>query len=111
MKHSTQNQTNQQQVKDPLTELIQEGARHLIAQAVETELQLLLQQEPSTIDGKRSIIRNGYLPKRTIQTGKCAAKKWKRHKKSSHILPVLQGVKFTNGVVQQNQTISARDAA
>ena len=69
MKHSTQNQTNQQQVKDPLTELIREGARHLIAQAVEAELQLLLQQESSTIDGKRSVIRNGYLPKRTIQTG------------------------------------------
>jgi len=41
----------------------------------------------------------------------CAAKKWKRLKGSSHILPVLQGVKFTNGVVQQNQTISAKDAA
>jgi len=69
MEHSTQNQTNRQHVRDPLTELIREGARQLIAQAVEAELQLLLQQESPPVDGKRSIIRNGYLPKRTIQTG------------------------------------------
>ncbi|WP_291318869.1 hypothetical protein [Desulfonatronospira sp.] len=69
MEDSTHNQTNRQQVRDPLTELIREGTRQLIARAVEADLQLLLQQEFPAIDCKRSIIRNGYLPRRKIQTG------------------------------------------
>ena len=56
---------------DPLHELIRQGARDLIAQAVETELESLLKQyaDVKTPDGRRAVVRNGHLPKRTIQTG------------------------------------------
>ncbi len=53
-------------VVDPLTELLRSGARELIAQAVEAELQALLEQHASN---RRQTGRNGYLPARTVQTG------------------------------------------
>ncbi len=44
--------------QDPLTELIRQGARDLIAQAVEAELQQLLAQHQRTlVDGKQAIVR------------------------------------------------------
>jgi len=54
-----------------LHELIRQGARDLIAKAVESELQGLLNQyaDVSTPDGRQAVVRNGHLPKRTIQTG------------------------------------------
>ena len=56
---------------DPLTELLRLGARGLIAKAVEAELQSMLaeHEEYRLPDGRSAIVRNGYLPERTIQTG------------------------------------------
>lgn len=57
--------------EDPLTELLRNGARQLISDAVEAELQELLNQyaELKNEQGHRQIVRNGYLPERSIQTG------------------------------------------
>jgi len=56
---------------DPLHELIRQGARDLIARAVETELESMLSQyaDVTTPDGRQAVVRNGHLPKRTVQTG------------------------------------------
>ena len=56
---------------DPLTQLLRTGARQLIQQAVEAELQELLAQEAGrrTDDGRAGVVRNGYLPERELQTG------------------------------------------
>jgi transposase-like protein len=56
---------------DLLTELLRAGARQLIEQAVEAELQELLEQHSDrrTVDGQAGVIRNGYLPERELQTG------------------------------------------
>lgn len=61
----------EQPLADPLTELLRRGARDLIAQAVESELQALLDEhaQQRLPDGRQAIVRNGYLPERTIQTG------------------------------------------
>jgi transposase-like protein len=61
----------EEQVTDLLTELLRNGARELIAQAVEAELQVLLEQhaEHRLPDGRKAVVRNGYLPERTVQTG------------------------------------------
>ncbi|NLB83164.1 MAG: IS256 family transposase [Synergistaceae bacterium] len=58
-------------VKDPLTELLRNGARDLIAKAVEAELETLLEEYSShrLEDGRAAVVRNGYLPERTVQTG------------------------------------------
>ena len=56
---------------DPLTELLRRGARDLIKQAVEAELQTFMETyaEDRLPDGRRAVVRNGYQPKRRIQTG------------------------------------------
>ncbi len=58
-------------LKDPLTELLRNGARDLIRQAVESELISLLSEHKNLklLDGRQALVRNGYLPERTIQTG------------------------------------------
>lgn len=58
-------------LKDPLTELLRNGARELIRQAVESELMSLLSEHEhlKLLDGRQALVRNGYLPERTIQTG------------------------------------------
>ena len=52
---------------DPLHALIRQGARDLIARAVETELEGLLNQstDVTTPDGRQAVVRNGHLPKVT----------------------------------------------
>jgi transposase-like protein len=61
---------NRDQITDPLTEMLRSGAQVLIQQAVEVELQELLahHQQIRTEDGKASVVRNGYLPERKLQT-------------------------------------------
>jgi len=60
-----------QKVIDPLTELLRNGARDLIKQAVEAELSAMLSEytDLKLADGRQAVVRNGYLPERTIQTG------------------------------------------
>lgn len=56
--------------KDSLTELLRIGAKALISQAVEAELEDMLSSHSDKLeDGRRSVVRNGYLPSRSIQTG------------------------------------------
>jgi len=59
------------EVNDPLTEILRAGARSLISQAVEVELSHLLDvhRDKKLGDGRQAIVRNGYLPARTLQTG------------------------------------------
>ncbi len=56
---------------DPLTEVLRNGARALLAQAVEAEVVAFLGQhaDKQTDDGRRRIVRHGHLPEREIMTG------------------------------------------
>jgi mutator family transposase len=56
---------------DPLTEVLRNGARALLAQAVEAEVAALLgaHAEELTADGRQRLVRHGYLPERAIMTG------------------------------------------
>ena len=58
-------------VDDPLTDLIRQGARTLIEQAIKAELDVLLERVGHLRDeeGRRRVVRNGYLPERQVQTG------------------------------------------
>jgi len=58
-------------IDDPLSDLLRTGARRLIQQAVEAELAELLNEHSDRIDdqGRRAVVRNGYLPQREILTG------------------------------------------
>ena len=63
---------DREQISDPLTELVRAGARKLIEQAIDIELQELLSQYTGqqTDSGHAAVVRNGYLPERAIQTGR-----------------------------------------
>ena len=54
----------------PLEELIRHGARTIIQQAIEAEVQALTSSyaHVTTIDGQRVVVRNGYQPERDILT-------------------------------------------
>ncbi len=54
-----------------LEETLREGARQLLQQAIENEVQEFFDEyrESRTKDGQLSVVRNGYLPKRLVQTG------------------------------------------
>ena len=56
---------------DPLSSLLREGARALLHDAVEAELATYLSEHAGEYDaaGRRCIVRNGYLPGRTLLTG------------------------------------------
>lgn len=55
---------------DALTELLRSKARGIIIEAMELEIDHFLQQfSEILIDGKKRIVRNGYLPERQIMTG------------------------------------------
>jgi hypothetical protein len=58
-------------VEDPLTVISRQGARQLLASALEAEVAVFLQQynEEADDNGRRRIVRNGYFPERKIQTG------------------------------------------
>lgn len=58
-------------IDDPLTTILREGARRLLAEAVEAEAEAFLSamREERLSDGRSSFVRHGHGPERTIQTG------------------------------------------
>jgi putative transposase len=59
------------EVRDVLTEVLREGARTLLAQAIEAEVAEFLAGHADKRDaaGRARLVRNGHLPERTVQTG------------------------------------------
>jgi len=56
---------------DLLQQALKQGAQQLLAQAIESEVQQLLSDHKGLVsaEGKAGLVRNGYLPERTIQIG------------------------------------------
>jgi putative transposase len=58
-------------VDDPLLAVLREGARRMLTQAIEAEVEAFLAAHTDLKDerGRRRVVRNGYAPERSIQTG------------------------------------------
>ena len=58
-------------VEDPLTEIAREGARRMLASALEAEIEAFVGKfaEERLPDGRQRVVRHGYGPERRIQTG------------------------------------------
>lgn len=56
---------------DPLTELVRKGAKRILMEALEVEIESFIEQFRSlkTEKGEQRVVRNGYLPSRKITTG------------------------------------------
>src|SRR3982751_6159828 len=57
--------------QDILTDILRDGARRMLAQAVEAEVAAWIDDHAHLVDdrGRRQVVRNGHLPERAIQTG------------------------------------------
>ena len=62
---------NKPDQNDPLQEVLREGARKMLATAIEAEVSIFIERHGclKTEEGKAAVVRNGYLPERSIQTG------------------------------------------
>lgn len=71
MPHSNVITLNKLEQIDPLQELLREGARKMLASAIEAEVAAFIEQHKDLHydEGKTVIVRNGYLPQRPIQIG------------------------------------------
>jgi transposase-like protein len=58
-------------VDDPLSEIAREGARRMLASALEAEVEAFLDRhaDDRLPDGRRRVVRHGHGPERSIQTG------------------------------------------
>jgi transposase-like protein len=58
-------------IADPLTEVLRAGARRLLAEAVEAEVAAFIEEHADLCDGdgRRRVVRHGYMPARSVQTG------------------------------------------
>jgi transposase-like protein len=57
--------------RDVLTEILRDGAQHLLGQAIEAEVADWIERQASLTDGpgRRQVVRNGHHPTRTLVTG------------------------------------------
>jgi putative transposase len=57
--------------KDVLTEILHKGAQQMLAQAIQQEVEAWIAERAGLRDaeGRHQVVRNGYLPERTITTG------------------------------------------
>ena len=57
--------------RDVLTDVLREGARRMLAEAIDDEVRLYTNQRTDLVDekGHQQVVRNGYMPERTILTG------------------------------------------
>ena len=58
-------------IDDPLTDILQSGARRLLARAIELEAETFLEtmKDLKLADGRDRVVRHGHGPERAIQTG------------------------------------------
>ena len=56
---------------DPLLAVLREGARRMLTQAIEAEVEAFLAAHAGLVDeqGRRRLVRNGHAPERQLQTG------------------------------------------
>ncbi len=60
-----------EEIDDPLTTILRTGARRLLEQAIEAEVDVFLvaMKDLKLADGRDRVVRHGHGPERTIQTG------------------------------------------
>jgi putative transposase len=88
--------------EDPLTEIAREGARRMLATALEAEIGTFLDEfaEERLPDGRQRLVRHGHGPERKIQTG-IGALEVRRPKVRDRAADVESGekVRFTSHIL------------
>ena len=57
--------------RDVLTEILREGAQRMLSDAIQDEVAMYLSERADILDadGRREVVRNGYMPQRKVMTG------------------------------------------
>ena len=94
-------------IEDPLTQVLRSGARCLLAEAVEAEVEAFVAEHADLLDeaGRRRVVRHGCLSRNTalamvFKLLLSARRKWRRLDGSNHLPEVIQGVTFKDGIKQ-----------
>ena len=88
-------------VEDPLTEIARDGARRMLAAALRAEDAAFVAQhaEETLPDGRQRVVRHGYGPERSIQTG-IGALEVRRPKVRDHAgVPAERKIRFSSGIL------------
>lgn len=89
-------------VEDPLTEIARDGARRMLGAALRTEADAFVAQyaEETLPDGRQRVVRHGYGPERSIQTGIGAldVQRPKVRDRATDV-PAKKKIRFTSGIL------------
>jgi transposase-like protein len=89
-------------VEDPLTEIARDGARRMLAAALRAEADAFVAQhaEEALPDGRQRVVRHGYGPERSVQTG-IGALEVRRPKVRDRAaeLPAEKRIRFSSGIL------------
>jgi len=89
-------------VDDPLTEIARDGARRMLAAALRAEADAFVAQhsEETLPDGRQRVVRHGYGPERSIQTG-IGALEVRRPKVRDRAegVPAEKRIRFSSGIL------------
>ena len=86
---------------DPLSEIAQEGARRMLAAALQAEVDLFISEyaEEMLPDGRQRVVRHGHGPERSIQTG-IGAREVRRPKvRDRAARPPEEKIRFTSAIL------------
>src|SRR3954468_10779727 len=85
---------------DPLLAVLREGARRMLMQAIEAEVEMFLAAHSGLVDegGRRRLVRNGHAPERQIQTG-IGPVQVRRPKVRDRATEGSQPIRFTSAVL------------
>jgi putative transposase len=88
-------------VEDPLTEVLRQGAREMLAKAVGNEVTAFIEGHGEVRDerGRQMIVRNGHLPQREIQTGIGAVSVRVPRVRDRRKLPKEEKISFTSNIL------------
>jgi len=88
-------------VDDPLTEIARDGARRMLAAALRAEADAFVAQHAEEVlpDGRQRVVRHGYGPERSIQTGIGALDVRRPKVRDRAAGPDDEKVRFTSGIL------------
>ena len=89
-------------MEDPLTEIARDGARRMLAAALRAEADAFVAQHSAETlpDGRQRVVRHGYGPERSIQTG-IGALEVRRPKVRDRAegVPAEKRIRFNSGIL------------
>src|SRR6056297_3763914 len=88
-------------VDDPLTEIARDGARRMLAAALRAEADAFVAEYAEDLlpDGRQRVVRHGYGPERSIQTGIGALDVQRPKVRDRAAAPDEEKVRFTSGIL------------